>query len=235
MRKTMLMLVASALVILIANSSMAAWPPSGFTERAADQNTTFPDTVATDVAVKASLPWWFPSHPAACDTLHFLRIRHVNGPVNPSDADRILMAQPGILEGASAFYNVASNLVTRAYNEKGKFVEFWAIDRRSNCLEDNNGIRLARSTGNPYDFIDYYYRHKVYKGQKFNGFLNPNKDAKWLAEMGMAQTVIDWNEIVRRGIPSQSSPASKKFILAVILWADSSPALTPVGILEAKY
>ena len=205
MKKFMLMLVTSTLVILIANSGMtAAWPPSGFTEQTADQNTTFPDTVTTDVAVLAPLPKSFPSHPTACDTLHFLRIHHVNGPVNPSNADAVLIAQPGILEGASAFYNVAANLVMRAYNEKSKFVEFWAIDRRSNCLEDNNGIRLARSTGNPYDFIDYYYRHKAYKGQKFNGFLNPNKDAKWLAEMGMAQTVIDWNEIVIRGIPSQS-------------------------------
>jgi hypothetical protein len=213
MKKFMLISAICTLVILIANSGMtAAWPPSGFTEQTADQNTTFPATVATDVAVLAPLPKSFPSHPAACDTLHFLRIHHVNGPVNPSNADAILIAQPGILEGASAFYNVAANLVTRAHNEKGKFVEFWAIDRRSNCLEDNNGIRLARSTGNPYDFIDYYYRHKAYKGQKFNGFLNPNKDAKWLAEMGMAQTVIDWNEIVMRGIPSQSVRQQKVYL-----------------------
>ena len=213
MKKFMLMLAASTLVILIANSGMTAtWPPSGFTEQAADQNTTFRDTVTTDVAVLAPLPWWFPSRPAACNSLHFLRIHHVNGPVNPSDADKILIAQPGVLEGASAFYNVAANLVTRAYNEKGKFVEFWAVDRRSNCLEDNNGMRLANATGDPYDFIRYYYNNKAYKGQKFKGFLSPYTDAAWLAEMGMAQTVIDWHAIITRGIPSLSDRQSKVYL-----------------------
>jgi hypothetical protein len=212
MKKFMLMLAISVLLIFIANSGMAAWPPSGFTEQAADQNTTFRDTVATDVAVLAPLPWWFPSHPAKCNSLHFLRIHHVKGPINPSDADRILIAQPGILEGAAAFYNVAANLVTRAYNEKGKFVEFWAVDRRPNCLEDLNGIRLARSTGNLHDMIDYYYRDKPYKGQHFAGYLNPLTDASWLAEMGMEQTVKDWNAIITRGVPNQSVRQKKVYL-----------------------
>jgi hypothetical protein len=190
----------------------AAWPPSGFTEGVADQNTAFPDTVATDVALSAPLPASFPSHPAVCDSLHFLRIRHVNGPANPSDADRILIAQPGVLEGAGAFYNVAANLVTRAYNERGKFVEFWAIDRRSNCLEDMNGLRLAKSTGNLHDLIDYYYRHKPYNGQYFAGYLDPYKDAEWLVGMGMEQTLIDWNAVITRGIPSQSVRKQKVYL-----------------------
>ena len=33
-----------------------AWPPAGFTELPADQNTRFPSTVATDVKVAAPLP-----------------------------------------------------------------------------------------------------------------------------------------------------------------------------------
>jgi hypothetical protein len=190
----------------------AGWPPAGFTESPADQNTAFPFTKATAVSVYSPLPASCPAHPAACDALHFLRIRHVNGPANPSDADRILIAQPGVLEGASAFYNVAANLVTRAYNEKGKFVEFWAIDRRSNCLEDLNGIRLARETGNLHDMVDYYYRNKPYKGQYFQGYLKPLTDAKWLAEMGMEQTLKDWNDVITRGIPDPTVRRQKVFI-----------------------
>jgi hypothetical protein len=188
------------------------WPPAGFTEGEADQNTRFPDTVATDVAVSAPLPSSFPAHPGECDCIHFLRIKHKNGPANPSNADRVLIAQPGVLEGASAFYNVAANLVTRAYNEKAKYVEFWAVDRRPNCLEDLNGLKLAKSTGNVHDAIDYYYRNKPYKGKTFAGFLSPYKDAAWLAEMGMDRTLKDWNEIITRGIPDQSVRQKKVYL-----------------------
>jgi len=190
----------------------STWPPVGFMEDAADQNTTFPDTIATDVQVSAALPASFATHPTECDCLHFLRIRHEMGPVNPSDADRVLIAQPGVLEGASAFYNVGANLVTRAYREKGKFVEFWAIDRRPNCLEDMNGLRLARSTGNLHDMIDYYYRGKPYRGQYFAGYLSPYQDAEWLVDMGMEQTVKDWNAIITRGIPDQSVRQQKVYL-----------------------
>jgi len=213
MRKSILVPAVFVFFFFMAGPGMTAgWPPAGFTEEPADQNTAFPFTKATAVSVYSPLPASCPSHPAACDTLRFLRIRHINGPTNPSDADRILIAQPGVLEGASAFYNVAANLVTRAYNEKGKFVEFWAIDRRSNCLEDLNGLRLARETGNLHDMVDYYYRNKPYKGQYFQGYLKPLTDAKWLAEIGMEQTLKDWNDVITRGIPDSSVRRQKVFI-----------------------
>ncbi|OHD65038.1 MAG: hypothetical protein A2176_04295 [Spirochaetes bacterium RBG_13_51_14] len=190
----------------------SAWPPAGFSEHEADQNTRFPDAIATDVAVSAPLPSSFPEHSAECDCIHFLRIKHVKGPANPWDADKILIAQPGILEGASAFYNIGANLVTRAYIEKGKYIEFWTVDRRPNCLEDLNGLKLARETDDMHDFLDYYYRGKSYRGQLFKGFLNMYSDAAWLAEMGMEQTVLDWNAIITRGIPNQSVRQKKVFL-----------------------
>ena len=188
------------------------WPPAGFSEQTADQNTRFPNTVSTDVVVSAPLPSTFAEHPAECDCLHFLRIRHVRGPENPSDADRVLIAQPGVLEGAGAFYNVGANLVSRAYDEKGKFVEFWAIDRRSNCLEDMNGLKLAQETGDLHDLVDYYYRGKPYQGKTFQGYINPFTGAKWLVGMGMKQTLIDWNEVITRGVPDQSVRQAKVYI-----------------------
>ncbi len=188
------------------------WPPPGFSELAADQNPTFPDALVTAVAVAAPLPSTVAPHPAKCDVLHFLRIRHTNGPADPWDADKILIAQPGVLEGASAFYNVGANLVTRAYDEKNKFVEFWAIDRRSNTLEDLNGIRLARATGDPYDFIDYYYLGKPYNGNQFEGFLDPYADAEWLIDQGMQQTIEDWHTIITRGIPDQKIRKKKVYL-----------------------
>ncbi len=193
-------------------SDEGTWPPAGFTEIQADMHLAFPDTAATAVTVYAPLPDSFPEHPAECDNLRFLRVRHADGPDNPSDADRILIAQPGVLEGASAFYNVAGNLVTRAYGERGKYIEFWAIDRRANALEDLNGLELARSTGDPHDFIDYYYRGREYRGKKFEGFLNAYTDADWLAEMGMDRTLRDWNEVITRGIPDQAVRQEKVYL-----------------------
>ena len=194
------------------SSTGKAWPPEGFTESEADRHLSFPDTVATVVTVYAPLPESFPEHPVECDNLCFLRIRHSDGPESPSDADRILIAQPGVLEGASAFYTVASNMVTRAYDERGKYIEFWAIDRRANSLEDHNGLKFARETEDSHDFIDYYYRDKKYNGERFAGFLNPFTDAEWLVEMGLDRTLKDWNEIITRGIPDQSVRLEKVFL-----------------------
>jgi hypothetical protein len=190
----------------------ATWPPAGFKEGLADQNSTFPYTLASDVKVYAPLPTSFPDHPTDCDYIHFLRIRHKDGPADPSGAAKILIAQPGVLEGAGAFYNVAANFVTCAYKEYGKFVEFWAVDRRPNCLEDLSGLKLADSTGNLHDMVDYYYRGKTCEGKKFAGYLKPYKDAAWLAEMGMEQTLKDWNEIITRGIPDQSVRKTKVYL-----------------------
>ena len=146
--------VLLAFMLTCSAARAASWPPAGFTEGPADQNTSFPDTEATDVSVYAPLPSSFPAHPAACDYLHFLRIKHIGGPQNPSDASKILIAQPGILEGASPFYEIGADMVTRAYNERHSYIEFWAVDRRPNCLEDLNGILLERQTHNLHDLID---------------------------------------------------------------------------------
>ena len=93
----------------------------------------------TVVSVRIPLPASVGSHPARCDRLSYLRYRSSEGPSKSADADRILVAQPGILEGAGAFDSVARNTV-KAAAEKGEHIEFWALDRRSNCLEDNTGI-----------------------------------------------------------------------------------------------
>ncbi|MGH2906658.1 MAG: hypothetical protein ACRDKI_07795 [Solirubrobacterales bacterium] len=193
-------------------ASAAAWPPAGFSEATASQNAKFADVQASAVTVDAPLPASFAAHPAACDKLTFLRIKRIGGPAIPSDADKVLIAQPGVLEGASAFQDVGSNLVHRAWSERGKNIEFWAVDRRANCLEDVNGLRLAKATNDPKKLIDYYYKGASYGGQTFAGFLKKNSpDVKWLAKMGMDQTLRDWNEVITRGIPLQSDRQQKVY------------------------
>jgi hypothetical protein len=92
-------------------------------------------------------------HPAECDWLSYLRYRDEAGPAEPAAADRMLIAQPGILGGAGAFDSVARDTVARAAAQ-GQHIEFWALDRRSNCLEDRTGV----APGDAETAVDYYYR-----------------------------------------------------------------------------
>ena len=94
------------------------------------------------VRVKAPLPASVGAHPEACDWVSYLRFRNAGGPRSPSDADAVITAMPGFLSGAGPFDQLARNFV-RTMDARGKNVEFWALDRRSNCLEDHRGLRAA--------------------------------------------------------------------------------------------
>src|SRR5688500_12056991 len=87
------------------------------------------------VRIRAPLPASVGPHPKACDYLGYLRYRSARGPRNPNKARAIITAMPGFLGGAMSFDQVARNTVRNAA-KRGRFVEFWAIDRRANCLEE---------------------------------------------------------------------------------------------------
>ncbi|MGW2240806.1 hypothetical protein, partial [Streptomyces sp. NPDC001759] len=150
------------------------------------------------VRVKAPLPASFGARPAACDWLSYLRYRSTDGPAASADADRVLVAQPGILEGAGAFDSVARNTVTRAA-EQGEHIEFWALDRRSNCLEDHTGV----DSGDQHTAVDYYYRGKQVNGRTFAGFAD-NGQLGWMAGLGIRQTVRDQYDLLTAELPDQS-------------------------------
>ncbi|MEU6139743.1 hypothetical protein ABZ848_05195 [Streptomyces sp. NPDC047081] len=149
------------------------------------------------VRVKVPLPASFGARPAACDWLSYLRYRSSDGPATSADADRILVAQPGILEGAGAFDSVARNTVARAA-EQGQHIEFWALDRRSNCLEDHTGV----DSGDQHTAVDYYYRGKQVAGRTFAGFVG-NDRLGWMAKLGIRQTVRDQYDLLTAELPDQ--------------------------------
>ncbi|GAA2490533.1 hypothetical protein [Streptomyces longisporus] len=149
------------------------------------------------VRVRIPLPASFGARPAACDWLSYLRYRSLDGPRTSADADRILVAQPGILEGAGAFDSVARDTVARAA-EQGRHIEFWALDRRSNCLEDRTGI----ASGDQHTAVDYYYRGKQVDGRTFAGFVG-NDRLGWVAKLGIEQTVRDQYDLLAAELPDQ--------------------------------
>ncbi|MFD0536747.1 hypothetical protein ACFQY7_26470 [Actinomadura luteofluorescens] len=139
-------------------------------------------------------------HPAACDWLSYLRFRHKDGRLAAA-ADRILVAQPGILEGAGAFDSVARNTVSAAARSGGH-IEFWALDRRSNCLEDGTGIQAGLRAKDVHLAVDYYYRQKEVDGRKFAGY-QTNDQVKWLQNVGLEQTVRDQYDLMVRSSPTR--------------------------------
>ncbi|WP_367318920.1 hypothetical protein [Streptomyces sp. HUAS ZL42] len=191
-----------ALAVLLTTGALTAAAPqapreSARTETAVASSSPVAGVSESVVRVKVPLPASFGDRPAACDWLSYLRYRATDGPEASADADRILVAQPGILEGAGAFDSVARNTVARAA-EQGRHIEFWALDRRSNCLEDRTGI----ASGDQHTAVDYYYRGKQVEGRTFPGFVG-NDRLGWMARLGIGQTVRDQYDLLAAELPDQ--------------------------------
>lgn len=190
----------AALAALLTTGAFTAASPDAQGESARTESPVASSAGVTEsvVRVKAPLPASFGDRPAACDWLSYLRYRSSEGPEASADADRILVAQPGILEGAGAFDSVARNTVARAAGQ-GLHIEFWALDRRSNCLEDRTGI----ASGDQHTAVDYYYRGKQVDGRTFAGFVG-NDRLGWMAKLGIEQTVRDEYDLLTAELPDQA-------------------------------
>lgn len=198
----------AALAVLLTAGTLTAAAPGARADGARTETpvaSTSPVTGVTEtvVRVKLPLPESAGPRPAACDWLSYLRYRSAGGPAESARADRILIAQPGILEGAGAFDSVARNTVTRAA-ERGAHIEFWALDRRSNCLEDRTGI----ASGDQHSAVDYYYRGKQVDGRTFDGYAD-NGQLGWMAKLGIEQTVRDQYDLLAAELPDQAQRKRK--------------------------
>ena len=159
------------------------------------------------VRVYSPLPASFGAHPARCDWIGYLRFRSARGPRNRSNADAVFVIIPGFLGGASNFDQVARNTIRDAA-ARGRQVEFWALDRRSNCLEDKRGTSAAAKAHDPELAYGYYWGGQEVGGRRFPGWVSPPA-AAWEDNLGLAQTLRDWYTVLRTGIPSQRVRARK--------------------------
>lgn len=66
-----------------------------------------------------------------------------------SQPDAILVLVPGFEGGAANFATLADNLMRRAQADAGQIFEVWAVDRRSNQLEDLAGLNIAEQEQDP--------------------------------------------------------------------------------------
>ncbi|WP_427168049.1 hypothetical protein ACQF4J_40620 [Streptomyces sp. C1-1] len=199
-RRTPRALRTAALAALLTTGALTAAAPVAHGDGARIETRVGAAAGVTEsvVRVKVPLPASFGTRPRACDWLSYLRYRSSAGPAASADADRVLVAQPGILEGAGAFDSVARNTVSRAA-EQGEHIEFWALDRRSNCLEDHTGI----DSGDQHTAVDYYYRGRQVNGRTFAGFAG-NGQLGWMARLGIQQTVRDQYDLLTAELPDQN-------------------------------
>jgi hypothetical protein len=198
-------------LLLLLPAPAAAHPKPG-TQVARPVHSAAPDANLVKesfVRVYKPLPKRDGPHPEACDWISYLRYRSAHGPRRPARADAVFVIIPGFLGGAGSFDQIARNTVRDAA-QRGMHVEFWALDRRSNCLEDDRGVRAAARSRNPEVGYDYYWHNRAIHGKRFAGWVTPNQ-AAWLKHVGLAQTMNDWYAVLKAGIPSQRVRERKVF------------------------
>lgn len=75
--------------------------------------------------------------------------------------DGILVLVPGFEGGAANYYRFSDNLLRRAAAEANLTLEVWAMDRRSNHLEDLVGLNIAEEVNDPVVALDFLFGDAV--------------------------------------------------------------------------
>lgn len=130
--------------------------------------------------------------PAELNFTQVVRYRQDSDPAVAPAA--VLIAYPGFLGGAGSWEFLARHLVQRSI-AAGRPVEVWAIDRRSNLLEDMVGLDTAEATGNPEIAYRYYFGVDTIDGNAFSGFLFQS-DVGYMSEWGLATQVEDIHQVI---------------------------------------
>jgi hypothetical protein len=135
--------------------------------------------------------------PTEFDRVQVLRYRADTA--TPTPARAVLVMVPGFLGGGGSFDPLARSLVRRSVAANSP-VEVWALDRRSNLLEDLRGMHAAAAARDPEVAAGYYLRQDVsVGGQRFEGFRGASDPAlSYMAEWGLATLVNDLRAVVAR-------------------------------------
>ncbi len=122
---------------------------------------------------------------------------------SPKPARAIVVLMPGFLAGAGSMDGLARAIVGRSTDDDA--LEAWAIDRRSNLLEDTHGLDVAERSGDAKAAYAYYDRGEPIEGKTFAGFLG-GAQVPWASEWGLATTVGDLRRVIER-VPAEQRKA----------------------------
>ena len=110
--------------------------------------------------------------------------------------DAILVLVPGFEGGASNFLVFADNLLRRAREENSLTLEVWAVDRRSNQLEDTVGLDLAEDLEDIDVGLNYLFGDDL--GLELSQPLvdGPNRRAIFYNNAGDTAFMAQWTTLV---------------------------------------
>ncbi len=146
-----------------------------------------------------------------CDYIRFTRYRPETVGA-PKAVEAILVLIPGFMGGANSFDYIGRQLVSMAEADAGVgSLEVWALDRRTNCLEDLTGMNAAEAAGDPSIVVDYYYRGAEVNGKVFQGFLG-EPDVPFLSEFGLKLLMDDVRTIIAEMLPGTADPKETVFV-----------------------
>lgn len=137
--------------------------------------------------------------PAALDVTVVVRYREDATP--PTPARSIVVAYPGTFGGAATFEELARALVKRG-TASGNVTEVWALDRRSNLLEDLRGMTTAQAAHDAEIAHGYYYAGETIGGTGFAGF-RTQESVGFMSEWGLVTMIEDVRRVVAL-VPSAS-------------------------------
>ena len=150
-----------------------------------------------------------------CASIQFVRHKLRSGPDNAAEADAALLMMPGVIEGANGFHYIARNMIYKAAMQRGISLEVWAVDRRSNCLEDLTGVNAAEGLTDVSEaedvMIGYYYEGKEVDGKIFDGF-KTSRDLEEVVDYGLAMATDDMFAVMEYMIPDQATRKEKVFV-----------------------
>jgi hypothetical protein len=111
----------------------------------------------------------------------------------PKPARAIVVLMPGFLGGAGSLDGIAKALVRRSTADSA--IEAWAIDRRSNLMEDHHGMEVATFRQDAELAHSYYLDSGTVEGKSFAGFKSQT-DVPWESEWGIPTTVGDLRNVI---------------------------------------
>ncbi len=111
----------------------------------------------------------------------------------PAPARAVLVLMPGFLGGAGSYDAMARAIVRRS--QGGDSFEAWAIDRRSNLLEDHHGLDVAEVKKDAELARAYYFDGAEVEGKTFGGFLG-GPDMLYASEWGIPTTIGDLRAVI---------------------------------------
>ncbi|MEV6767471.1 hypothetical protein AB0N05_02450 [Nocardia sp. NPDC051030] len=194
------------LLPLLVGSLLAGWTgPVSANPIGTDTETTV--SVSDGIEVRQvrlydPLPDSVGSHPAACDSIDYLRYRFSDGPDDPQRADTVLLAQPAAFMGAFSLDQIARNSLNQL-RSKGTRGEWWSLPQRSGCAFDNTGL----ASGDATQAFDYYFDGGVVDGKRFDGF----RPGTFLADIGLRQMAHDEYTVLTRQLPSARFRSERVF------------------------